>query len=148
AVHRAERAALDEPPRFPKPGIESPLEADLHLSVHALDVLDDRLRRVEVERDRLLTEDREARVEAAMDERRVRAGRRDDDRGVGTLECRVDRGGARESKLGGDRARPGLVRVVDAQLRDARELSQHLGVERAEPAEPQDSYPHVRATLD
>ena len=94
--------------------IEAALKADLQLSPRALDVRDDVACLGDADRDRLLAERRDPRVEAALDQRRVRVGRGHDDRGIDTRERLVDRGGGPNAQCRGDVFGASVVRVVDA----------------------------------
>ena len=132
AVDGAELAGANPPPRLAEARVEPALKADLHAAVRPLHVLDHALRRVQVERDRLLAEDRNARVEPAVDELRVSAGRRHDHHRVRPTERVVDRRGVDGAELLRQHGRPRGVGVVDPKLVDAGEFAEDLRVERAE----------------
>ena len=138
AVDGAEVAPPHAPPGLLESRIEAALETDLHAPLRPVDVVDDASRRLEVQRDRLLAEDREALVERAADELRVRPGGGHDHRGVRPGKGGVD--GRRVLRAEGvcQRGCPPRVGVVDPKLVDAWELAQDLGVERTEAAHAED----------
>ena len=148
AAHHQEREDVAEPAgadriaRGAVPGVEAALEADLKLSLGALDVRDDVSCFWDADRDRLLAERRDARVEALLDERGVRVRRRDDDRGVDALQGVVDARGRLRFQRAGDLLRAGRVGVVHAQLIHVLRFAQDLRVERAETADTKDGDTH------
>src|SRR5439155_8497446 len=128
--------------------VEATLKTDLQPSLRALDVRDDVARLGDADRDRLLAERRDARVEAFLDERGVRIGRRDDHRRIHAPQRLVHaRGGPRLQRTG-DLFRASAVRVVDTQLVHVLRFAENLGVERAQTADAEDGDTHRDAFCD
>ncbi len=69
-VERAERSGLDQPARLAIPGVEPTLEAELERDAAALDLVGDGEGVVEVGRERLLAERRQAARDRGADEAR------------------------------------------------------------------------------
>src|SRR5947207_7932628 len=99
AVDGADLATAHPTARLLESRIEAALETDLYSPFHFLHVVDDAFGRLEVQRDGLLAEDREAHIQRVIDQLRVRAGRRDDDRGVRTGQGLVDGGRVLRAEL-------------------------------------------------
>ena len=126
---RRERAATRRLPSAPAAtrvargavaGIETALEADLHEDARALDLVGHGVERLEVERDGLLAEGRQARARREPQERRVRRRRRRDHERVdaGLDERLRARDGAGPSSAASC-VRAGLVGVAQRQRADA-----------------------------
>jgi hypothetical protein len=120
AVHGAKVTGADATSRFLEPSVETALEADLHPPPFLLDMVHDAFGRLEVERDRLLAEDREPFVERADDEIGMRSGRSDDHGRIRTIESGVDRLGVLGAELLREACRTRSVDVVDPKLVDPR----------------------------
>ena len=92
-VEAAELAALHQPPRLAVARVEAALEAELEADPGGLDLIGQATRLGQVDRQRLLAEDRDAALEPGADEGRVRARAGGDDerigRGDGLLDARV-----------------------------------------------------------
>src|SRR5207249_2764319 len=129
AVDGAQLAGAHAAARFLEARVETALEADLYAPLRLVDLLDHALRRVEVERDRLLAEHGKTSVERAANELGVRARRGDDDDRVRTVERGVDRRGM----LGAELLRMGRVGVdlypeqIGVPLAEVRTFAKSLG---------------------
>src|SRR3989442_3689010 len=123
AVDRAELAGAHPAARLLEPRVEAALKADLHAALRLFHLIHDGLRRLEIERDRLLAEHGEAVIEGAPYEPGVRSCRCDDDGGVRARQRLVDRRGVLRTELARECGRARRVGVVDAQLVDARQLT-------------------------
>ena len=125
------------------PGVEAPLEPDLHPGRAASGGLDHVQRAVDVGGDGLLAEDGQPGLDAALDELGMGPGRGGDDQAV---EARAEQFGHRAGHLGAEPPSdlPGQarVRVRDDQRVNTRKSAQRAGVERADPAHPDESYAH------
>ena len=108
-VERPERAGLDQPARLAIAGVEPPLEAELERDAAALDLVGDREGVVEVGRERLLAERRQAAPDRGADQLGVGGRGGGDDDGVGGVHGGLDgrRGGGAHlgRDLGGARRR-------------------------------------------
>ena len=146
-VDRAQRTRLDEPARLPVAGIEATLEPELERQAAGLDLGRDRDRVGEVLGQRLLAEDRPPAGDRRPDERRVGAGRRRDDHGVGPLDGGLRGLGERPADLAGDG--PGRVThgIGDEQLVDARGGAEDPGVHPADPTGPDEGDLHPRLPI-
>ena len=110
--------------RSPVPRVEAALEADLEPTLRLRDVRHDVLRLGDADRDRFLAERRDARVEAAADDRRVRVRRRDDHGRVDVLERRVDRVDRPRAHFTRYLLRARRIGVVDQEVVDVRQSAQ------------------------
>ena len=138
AVDGAEFTGADAAARLLESGIKAALEPDLNAPLRLVDVRHHALRRLEIQRDRLLAEDREPFVERASDQIRVRPGRGHDDGGVRAGDGLVDGRRVLRAELLGEPGRARRISVVDPKLIDPGERAQDLGVERAEAAHAED----------
>jgi hypothetical protein len=141
-VQGPEPAAPDEVSRRDVAGVEAPLEPDLQLDPPLGDVGHDLGGRVEIERDRLLTERREPGVRRGADQRRVLGRGRGDDDAVHRTQEILDAPGELGADLPGDRLRPRPVDVGDDDGLDLRMRGERADMDRSDPTHADDADPH------
>src|SRR2546430_15022919 len=123
AVDRAEFAGAHPAARLLEPRVEAALKADLHAALRLVHLIHDGLRRLEIERDRLLAEHGEARIEGAPYKPGVRSCWCDDDGGVRPRQRLVGRRGLPRTEPAREGRRATRGGVVDSPLVDPRQLT-------------------------
>ena len=142
----AERAGGDRVVGGAVAGVEAPLESDLDERAGALDLLDQLVERLELERDRLLAEGRQAGPRGQREQGRVPRRRgRDHERVDARLDERLRRVCGVGAELGRDLLRAGGVGVGDRQALDAVEPEQGARVEEADPSDA--DHPEMKTVL-
>ena len=129
--------------------VEAPLEADLDEDPGLLDLVDHRVDRIELERDRLLAERGNPGAGGEPEERRVAVGGgRDHERVDAGVDESLDRRCRVEAEAAGDLSRSSSIRVGDRDRGDAVEGGQRLGVEAADPAHAREPDVQIAISLD
>ena len=131
-VEIAELAGFDLPPGLPVAAVEAPLEAELERDAARFDLARDRDRVLEVVRQRLLAERRQAARDRGADQLGMGRGRGGDDDRVGGGEGLVDRGGRVCTNLRRDLGGSRRVGIGDDQAVDAGCRAEEPGVEPAD----------------
>ncbi len=147
-VQPAEPPLRHRRPRLAVPRVEAPHEAELEHAARRLDLRQGGQRAGQVQRDRLLAEDRQPGAGRSRDEPGVGRGRRTDHHGVGQPpgparpgEQVLHRDGRRPGPYGGAR-RPFGVRVRQQQGVHDRVAAQRLRMECADPSRSDQSDAH------
>ena len=133
-VERAERSGLDQPARLAIAGVEATLEAELERDAAAVDLVGDGERVVEVGRQRLLAERRQAAPDRGTDEVGMGVGGGGDDDGLGGVHGGLDGRGGRGAHLGRDLGGTRRVGIGDDDAVDAGRGRQQPAVETPDPA--------------
>ena len=142
-VDGPELTGLDHPTGLDVGRIEPSLESELEHGRRSFDSLDELARDGEVERERLLAEDRQAAVEGHRYQRGMRVGRGSDDRRVRCVEGFL--GGIHvptADRVGGSLRSLGID-VGDDDVRDARLASNEPAVQLSDPARTEESDLHL-----